>query len=46
MASKTRYTEEFKKKVVEEYKKGDLSLEEGAVGGIVTGTDTVLKTKF
>ena len=28
MASKTRYTEEFKKKVVEEYKKGDLSLEE------------------
>ena len=30
MASKTRYTEEFKKKVVEEYKKGDLSLEEVA----------------
>lgn len=28
MASKTRYTEEFKKKVVEEYRKGDLSLEE------------------
>lgn len=30
MASKTRYTEEFKKKVVEEYKIGDLSLEEVA----------------
>ena len=30
MASKTRYTEEFKKKVAEEYKKGDLSLEEVA----------------
>lgn len=30
MASKTRYTEEFKKKVVEEYKKGALSLEEVA----------------
>ena len=30
MASKTRYTEEFKKKVTEEYKKGDLSLEEVA----------------
>lgn len=28
MASKIRYTEEFKKKVVEEYKKGDLPLEE------------------
>ena len=30
MASKIRYTEEFKKKVVEEYKKGALSLEEVA----------------
>ena len=30
MASKTRYTEEFKKKVVDEYRKGDLSLEEVA----------------
>ena len=30
MASKTRYTEEFKKKVVEEYRKGDLSLEDVA----------------
>lgn len=30
MATKTRYTEEFKKKVVEEYKKGDQSLEEVA----------------
>ena len=30
MASKTRYTEEFKKKVVEEYRKGDQSLEEVA----------------
>lgn len=31
MASKTKYTEEFKKKVVEEYKKGALSLEEVAM---------------
>ena len=30
MAYKTRYTEEFKNKVVEEYRKGDLSLEEVA----------------
>lgn len=30
MASKTRYTEEFKKEVVEEYKKGNMSLEEVA----------------